>query len=71
VFDKEFTSRLLHRILALKRRYPVTTDTEFLRTLPVSSENDPKAIDVYTVRRGGILPRPAFPSIDYDWQAWR
>jgi len=47
---KEFTSRLLHRILALERRYPVTTDTEFLRTLPVSSENDPKAIDVYTVQ---------------------
>ena len=41
-----------------------------LKDLYVDTENDPRAIDVYSVKKGGIFPRPAFPTIDYEWQAW-
>ncbi len=68
---EEFTKRLLHLVLALKQKYPVTIDQSLLAGLPVDVENDPKAIDVYTVKTGGIFPRPAFPVIDYGWQAWQ
>jgi hypothetical protein len=70
VFDAEFSKRLLHTLSSLKRKYPVTIDKKLLGQLPVESENDPRAIDVYTVKKGGILPRQAFPTIDYEWKAW-
>jgi len=41
-----------------------------LNKLPVDLENDPRAIDVYIAKPRGIFPRPAFPTIDYDWQTW-
>jgi len=71
LFEEEFNKRLLHTILALKREHTVTVDEKLLKGLPVDVENDPRAIDVYTVKKGGILPRQAFPAIDYAWQAWQ
>ena len=71
LFDTEFAKRLLHMVLALKQKYPVTVEQAVLSGLPVDTENDPKAIDVYTVKKGGIFPRPAFPVIDYAWQTWQ
>ena len=41
-----------------------------LDKIKVSSENDKKAIDMYIVKRGNLIPRPAFPSIDNDWASW-
>jgi hypothetical protein len=61
---------MLHRIVALKQRYGVTIDEKVLGTLPVDSEADPRAIDVYAVKKGGTYPHRAFPSIDYEWQRW-
>ena len=66
----EFTRRMLHEILQLKQKYGVSVDEQALKEIPVDVENLPKTIDVYTVKVGGILPRPAFPTIDYDWQTW-
>lgn len=70
-YSFEVMKQLLHRIIALKRKYPVELYEDVLRTLPVDTENDPKAIDVYIAKKGGTFPHPAFPTIDYDWQAWQ
>jgi len=64
------TSRLLHKILQLKQKYAVKVNDKTLKKLAVDEENSPKAIDVYIVKKGGIFPHTAFPSIDYDWQTW-
>ena len=64
------TERMLHRILALKAKYHIAIDEPALESLPVGSESEPGAIDVYAVKKGGTFPRPAFPSIDYGWQEW-
>jgi hypothetical protein len=66
----ELTARLLHEILRLKQKYGVAINEEALKKVVIDIENDPKAIDVYTVKKGGIYPRTAFPTIDYDWQSW-
>ena len=70
IYNSEWTEKLLHHILALKQKYKVEINDEILDTLYVDIENEPKAIDVYTVKKGGTFPRPAFPTIDYDWKAW-
>jgi hypothetical protein len=69
-YSSELTTRLFHRILSLKKKYDVEIREEILRDLPVDAEDQPKAIDVYAVKKGGTFPRPAFPTIDYQWQTW-
>jgi hypothetical protein len=69
-FAYEVTKRLLYQITQLKRKYKVEINDETLKNMYVDIENQPKAIDVYTVKKGGVFPRTAFPSIDYEWQTW-
>jgi hypothetical protein len=69
-YSDELTKLLLHRILQLKERYKVNVHDKELMTLPIDDDFNPKAIDVYSVKKGGTFPRPAFPSIDYEWQTW-
>ncbi len=69
-FAHEVTKRLLHQIVQLKRKYKVEINDETLKNLYVDIENQPKAVDVYTVKKGGVFPHTAFPSIDYEWQTW-
>jgi hypothetical protein len=66
----ELRKNMLHRIIALKRKYPVVVKSDVLMSLPVDVENDPKAIDVYTAKKGGTFPHPAFPVIDFEWATW-
>jgi hypothetical protein len=69
-FSYQETNKMLHQILKLKQKYAVKINDETLKKLYVDVENSPKAIDVYTVKKGGIFPHTAFPSIDYEWQTW-
>ncbi len=66
----KLTRRVLHEIKRLKQQYGVTINEDALKKVILDIENDPKAIDVYTVKKGGIYPRAAFPTIDLDWQSW-
>jgi len=66
----QLNGRLLHRIIALKGKYPVEISNDVLMSLPVNNENDPRTVDVYVGKTGGTFPHPAFPTIDYDWQEW-
>lgn len=69
-YAQEMTRRLLHRLQALKQKYAVRVRESELKDLPLDDEFDPKAIDVYAVKKGGTFPRQAFPTIDYEWQTW-
>ncbi len=68
--SQEMTARVLRKLIALKREYPVKIHEDVLASLPVDEENSPRAIDVYVAKKGGTFPHPAFPTIDYDWQTW-
>lgn len=69
-YSFELTKRLLHEILRLKQKYGVAVNEGALKKVVLDIENDPKAIDVYAVKKGGAYPRTAFPTIDFDWQSW-
>jgi hypothetical protein len=70
-YDLELKSRVLHTLNRLKSRFAVTIDDEALRGIPLDAENDPLAMELYTVKKGGTFPHPAFPTIDYFWQTWQ
>jgi hypothetical protein len=69
-FAYQSTDKVLHMLLKLKKKYGVKINDETLKKVYVDVENSPRAIDVYTVKKGGIFPRTAFPTIDYEWQTW-
>jgi hypothetical protein len=67
----EANKKLLHKVLALKQKYKIKINKDILAEIKVENENDQKTIDVYAVKKGGVFPRPAFPSIDIMWQNWQ
>jgi hypothetical protein len=70
-YDREVKARVFRTLVRLKVVHPVTVDEHMLSTIPVDAENDPRAIEVYTVKKGGTFPHPAFPTIDGFWQSWQ
>jgi len=68
--DQKVLRKMLMKLNELKSKYKVNINEDVLDKIKVSDENDPKAIDMYTIKKGGLIPRPAYPSIDYDWINW-
>jgi hypothetical protein len=70
IMSQELSGKIFHKILELKKKYKITINEDILDKIKVSSENDKKAIDLYIVKRGNLIPRQAFPTIDIDWASW-
>jgi hypothetical protein len=70
-YDLEVKARVLRALHRLKSTYAVAVDEKVLNSIPMDAENDPRAIEVYTVKKGGTFPHPAFPTIDRSWQTWQ
>lgn len=70
ILSEELSKKILYKILELKKKYKVVIYEDVLNKIKVSSENDKKAIDMFIAKRGNLIPRPAFPSIDNDWDSW-
>lgn len=68
--DSEYMSKVFRTLSGLKKKYIVKINKDTLESLKVSTENDKKAIDFYTVKKGGLIPRTPYPTIDYDWINW-
>jgi hypothetical protein len=68
--SSEINKMLLRKLNALKSKYKIKINDAILNKIVVQDENNPKAIDMYIVKKGGIYPHPAFPSIDKYWQMW-
>ncbi|MFC2084662.1 hypothetical protein ACFLS9_06370 [Bacteroidota bacterium] len=66
----ELSKKIFNLINEMKNKTDVRINHELLNNIPVSSLNDPEAIDVYTVKKGGLIPRTPYPTIDYDWINW-
>jgi hypothetical protein len=64
------TRRLLNKINKLKNTYNIKINEDVLEKVQVSEENNPKAIDFYTVKKGGLIPRTPYPTIDFEWINW-
>lgn len=70
IINDKLTEKMLHKILELKKRYKISINKDVLNKIKVSSENDRKAINIYFIKRGNLIPRPLFPSIDNEWLNW-
>lgn len=70
LLSEKLSKKILYKILELKKKYSIKIYENVLDNISVTSENDKKAIDMYVVKRGNLIPRPAFPSIDNDWANW-
>jgi hypothetical protein len=70
-YEGELAWRVLRALNRAKQQFPVTVDEGALKSIPVDAENDPRAIEVYAVKKGGTFARPAFPTIDTFWQSWQ
>lgn len=70
LLSEKLSKKILYKVLELKKKYKITVNEKVLDNISVSSENDKKAIDMYIVKRGNLIPRPAFPTIDNDWVSW-
>ena len=70
IMSQELSRKIFNKIVELKKKYKVVINEKILDKIKVSSENDKKAIDMYIVKRGNLIPRPAFPTIDIDWASW-
>jgi hypothetical protein len=70
IVSEKLSEMILHKILELKNKYKISLNKDVLNKIKVSSENDKNAIDMYVVKRGNLIPRLAFPSIDNDWANW-
>lgn len=64
------TRRLWNRINKLKNTYDIKINDDVLEKVKVSEQNNPKAIDFYTVKKGGLIPRTPYPTIDFEWINW-
>jgi hypothetical protein len=67
----EANKKLVHKVLALKQKNKININKDLLNQIKVKNENDPKTVEVYAVKKGGIFPHPAFPTIDLMWQNWQ
>ncbi len=69
-YADELAKNLFRAITMLKSKHPVQINRAALTALPIWAGPDPTAIDLITAKKGGTFPRPAIPTIDFDWKLW-
>jgi hypothetical protein len=62
--------KIFRTLQKLKAEYRVTINNNVLNSLKLLDENEKKAIDFYAVKKGGLIPRTPYPTIDYSWKSW-
>lgn len=69
--DREVTKKILHEVIALKQKYKIEINEDLLNKIYVEDSDNPKTLEIYFVKKGGIYPHPAYPTIDMLWQNWQ
>lgn len=70
ILNMELSKKIFQLLSKMKKSNTVNINYELLGNIKVSDENDPGAVDLYTVKKGGLIPRTPYPTIDYDWINW-
>lgn len=68
--SEELTKKMLRTISEAKKEFKVVVNYNLLEKVRVSESGNKKAIDFYFVKKGGLIPRPAYPTIDAGWASW-
>jgi hypothetical protein len=64
----KYNTQLFRYVNSLKQKYTVTVDEDLLNSVHVSDEGLTKKVEVMILKKGGTLPRQAFPTIDNEWR---
>lgn len=62
--------KIFRTLQKMKAKYPVTINYKLLNSLNLFDEKDKRAVDFYTVKKGGLIPRNPYPTIDHEWKNW-
>jgi hypothetical protein len=67
---QDLITRTFRKLQELKKKYSININENILNKIVVQDSNNPRAVDFYFVRKGGIFPHPVYPSIDFVWHDW-
>lgn len=67
---EKYMDKMMRQVLKLKQKYKIEINDNVLQNLKVEDEENPKLIDMFIVKKGGLLPRQPYPTIDWEWQQW-
>jgi hypothetical protein len=67
---QDLITKTFRKLQQLKKKYQIEIDEKILDKIIVQDNNNPRAVDFYFVRKGGIFPHPVYPSIDFVWHDW-
>ncbi|MDR3626396.1 MAG: hypothetical protein P4L45_06170, partial [Ignavibacteriaceae bacterium] len=67
---QDLITKTFRKLQALKKKYKIEINDDVLNKIVVEDNNNPRAVDFYFVRKGGIYPHPVYPSIDFVWHDW-
>ena len=67
---QDLITKTFRKLQELKKKYQIEIDEKILDKIIVQDNNNPRAVDFYFVRKGGIFPHPVYPSIDFVWHDW-
>ncbi len=62
--------KIFRTLQKMKAKYHVTINHNLLNSLKLFDEKDKRAVDFYTVKKGGLIPRNPYPTIDHEWKNW-
>lgn len=68
--EKEFIRKLYSTLNLMKKKYPQKINNNVLEKISVTTENDPDEINIYFVKKNGLIPRQPYPTIDFEWGLW-
>ncbi|MCH7772315.1 MAG: peptidyl-prolyl cis-trans isomerase [Bacteroidetes bacterium] len=68
--NTKITRQLFLKLNKLKSEYEININEDVLEKINVSEEHNPRAIDFYTVKKDGLIPRTPYPTIDFEWINW-
>ncbi|MGK9476280.1 hypothetical protein [Melioribacter sp. OK-6-Me] len=71
MIEEELTKKLFYKINELKKVTDIFIDEKVLASIKVSEEENPRAVDFYFVKRGNLIPRTPYPTIDNIWMKWQ
>ncbi|MFH1195695.1 MAG: hypothetical protein V1720_08265 [bacterium] len=71
LIENELTKKYFYKLNNLKKQFEVKINEQVLNSIQVSEENNPDAIEFYTVKNRGLIPRTPFPTIDNYWARWK
>jgi hypothetical protein len=67
---EKYMDKMMRQVLNLTQKYKIEINDSVLQNIKVEDEENPKLIDMFIVKKGGLLPRQPYPTIDWEWQQW-